>query len=174
MDGFCDTMDALSSHRSREEKLKIMKDSRCGAFSVMWMCVCLLLQCAAFGKLYGMELRMFAGSCAVFVLSRALSGISVAVFPKAGTSTLANTFSRNSGRMVPWILGGLFFVTVVFAVLIQQMAGWLVTAVCLGVFFYYKRMAQKQFGGITGDVAGYFLVLCETLALCVCAFFLKG
>ena len=30
------------------------------------------------------------------------------------------------------------------------------------IFWYYARMQKKQFGGVTGDLAGYFLVLCET------------
>ena len=29
------------------------------------------------------------------------------------------------------------------------------------MFGYYKWMSQQKFGGITGDLAGYFLQLCE-------------
>ena len=34
-----------------------------------------------------------------------------------------------------------------------------------GVLFfqYYKILCKKQFGGITGDLAGYFLQMCEIL-----------
>ena len=35
---------------------------------------------------------------------------------------------------------------------------WAAAAVC---FFYYKRMSRKEFGGITGDLAGFFLQICE-------------
>ena len=28
-------------------------------------------------------------------------------------------------------------------------------------FLYYRRMALGQFGGITGDLAGFFLQVCE-------------
>ena len=31
------------------------------------------------------------------------------------------------------------------------------------VFLYYYFMQKKQFGGITGDLAGFFLVLNETV-----------
>jgi len=44
------------------------------------------------------------------------------------------------------------------------MTGWygLVTLGCLlGSFFYYKWMSRKQFGGITGDLAGYFVTTSE-------------
>ena len=33
------------------------------------------------------------------------------------------------------------------------------------IFFYYYRMSRKQFGGITGDLAGYFLQVCELAML---------
>ena len=36
--------------------------------------------------------------------------------------------------------------------------------------FYYYKMSFKQFGGITGDLAGYFLQICELVMLTVVAF----
>ena len=36
MDGFMDTVDALSSHQTRERKLAILKDPNCGAFAVLY------------------------------------------------------------------------------------------------------------------------------------------
>ena len=38
-------------------------------------------------------------------------------------------------------------------------------------FLYYRRMVFREFGGVTGDLAGYFLQLCElfmVLAAAVC------
>ena len=32
------------------------------------------------------------------------------------------------------------------------------------VFAYYRRMSYRIFGGITGDLAGYFVQLCELAA----------
>uniref|UniRef100_UPI0004B7E68E adenosylcobinamide-GDP ribazoletransferase n=1 Tax=Clostridium sp. 12(A) TaxID=1163671 RepID=UPI0004B7E68E len=29
------------------------------------------------------------------------------------------------------------------------------------VYWYYYNMAKREFGGITGDLAGYFLQICE-------------
>ena len=40
MDGYMDTMDALSSHQIKERKLEIMKDPNCGAFSVIYCAIC--------------------------------------------------------------------------------------------------------------------------------------
>ena len=41
----------------------------------------------------------------------------------------------------------------------------LVIAAALLVFVYYYRMSRKKFGGTTGDLAGYFLQLCELAML---------
>ena len=41
----------------------------------------------------------------------------------------------------------------------------------LAVLFYYNKMSAKQFGGITGDLAGWFLQKAELwmlAALCAC------
>ncbi len=33
------------------------------------------------------------------------------------------------------------------------------------IFIYYRVMAMHRFGGVTGDLAGYFLQLCELAIL---------
>ena len=38
-------------------------------------------------------------------------------------------------------------------------------AVQLGVFLWFGRMAKRAFGGITGDLAGWFLQVCELASL---------
>ena len=39
IDGFCDTVDARSSHQSREKKLEILKDPHIGAFALIYCVV---------------------------------------------------------------------------------------------------------------------------------------
>ena len=46
MDGYLDTVDALSSHQTCEKKLAIMKDANCGAFAVIYGGVYLLAYAA--------------------------------------------------------------------------------------------------------------------------------
>ena len=50
-DGFCDTVDALSSHAERERKLEILKDSHCGAFAVIFFGLWLALYVAGWAAL---------------------------------------------------------------------------------------------------------------------------
>ena len=41
----------------------------------------------------------------------------------------------------------------------------LLAVVQLAVFLWYGRMAEREFGGITGDLAGWFLQVCELASL---------
>ena len=81
MDGFMDTIDALASHQSREKKLAIMKDSHCGAFSVMYCCLYLLLAFGLYHALY--QTALIPMTCLGFFLSRAFTAFAAFTFPNA-------------------------------------------------------------------------------------------
>ncbi|MDY5985678.1 MAG: adenosylcobinamide-GDP ribazoletransferase, partial [Lachnoclostridium sp.] len=49
------------------------------------------------------------------------------------------------------------------AVHLRAAAGALLAEVL--VFWYYKKMSTRQFGGVTGDLAGYFLEISELAML---------
>ena len=40
-------------------------------------------------------------------------------------------------------------------------AGMIVVIAALSAFVYYYYRSKKELGGITGDTAGYFVLLCE-------------
>ncbi|MBR5017541.1 MAG: adenosylcobinamide-GDP ribazoletransferase, partial [Spirochaetia bacterium] len=64
----------------------------------------------------------------------------------------------------------LFYIALCTAALII-LCGWLgLLILCVNelVFLYYRLTAYKKFGGITGDLAGWFLQLAE-LATLLCA-----
>lgn len=164
MDGLLDTADAMSSWKSREERLEIMKDSHSGAFAVIW-CGAYLL--ASFGIMSELILSDMPLLMLTYVISRTLSGIALLKFPKAKKTGLLKTFSdkamNDKGARI------LIIELTVFA------AGMLVAAVSggtlikgfvtLGIgalgFALYYRLTKKTFGGITGDLAGCFLCLEE-------------
>lgn len=49
----------------------------------------------------------------------------------------------------------------------------LTAAVQLAVFVYYRRMSDRDFGGITGDLAGWFLQVCELASMGAAVVYLK-
>lgn len=160
MDGFCDTTDALSSHQPMERKLEILKDSHTGAFSIIFSCVYLIL---AFGALSQVE--SWRGWCVIglgFVLSRALSGLALANLKGARPTGMLQAFADASHKTAV-SLAMLVFIALAAAgmLVISPVSGGgalVVAALCL---LFYRSMAYRQFGGITGDLAGFFLQLCE-------------
>ena len=168
IDGFCDTSDALYSRRPMERKLEILKDSHCGTFSVLALCVVLMLSCGAYSQLYEDGQSILLISC-IFAVSRCLSGISVMRFPITPTSSLAKTFNKTASKNTALILSAeLIIVFAVMTFLNPKIAVCIIISAFL-VFFGYRRMAVKEFGGITGDLAGFFLVVCETVCLLLTA-----
>lgn len=164
MDGYMDTVDALASHQTRERKLEIMKDSACGAFAVLYCGVYLLLHFGLVSAVY--EAGNVAAYAPVYVLSRSLSALCAMTIPNARKAGMLCAFTENTQKnravaaMVPVAVlaaAGLVLLDVVCGLL--AVMGSILAALC------YRRMAMKQFGGATGDTAGFFLQVCELAAL---------
>ena len=160
VDGFMDTSDAVSSRKERDNKLEILKDSHVGAFSVIR-----LLTAAG---LYLAAISMFRSRGAVlvfaisFVVSRCLSAAAVLHFPSAvHRGSLFYTASAASRKINTIVVCILFVLCAAGMILADWLPGLLAVVGALGSFGYYKWMSDRQFGGITGDLAGYFVVICE-------------
>lgn len=159
MDGFMDTMDALGSWGDREKKLEILKDSHAGAFAILGMGCYLMWSVAVWSELPAEVLRV----CGVgFVLSRALSGFSVVTLPAARNSGLLKMFQDGAQKKVVRITMCLYVATAVIMMAVMDaraMTGAVAGAMI--AFLYYIVVSRKQFGGVTGDLAGFFLETAE-------------
>ena len=166
LDGYADTSDALSSYGDREKKLEILKDSHCGAFAVIRLCSYFL---AYFALCTAVQFTPRIGLCwtLALMLERALSGLAIASFPLARNTGLAHTFASAADRQavcsVLLVLAGLLC-----AALVLLGGGALVLATLL-VFWRYRVVSDRQFGGITGDLAGWFLQKAELWMLAALA-----
>lgn len=165
LDGFCDTVDALSSHQTVEKKLEILKDSHTGAFAILGAIVYFLLDTALWSE-YQFTVSTALVLLISFVLSRTLSALALVIFHPAKNSGLLRTFSDLAQkRTVRTVM--LLFLVLCFALLLvlDWKSGTLVIVAAALTFWYYHHMSGKQFGGITGDLAGYFVTLCEWFSL---------
>lgn len=162
MDGFLDTMDAKSSYKSREEKLAILKDPHIGAFGVICVGIYLVLY---LGLMSEMDEKNMIFLALGYVYERILSGFSVVTFQKARKDGMAADTARASQQGVKWILAVEGILCAVFYLYLDPWTGMVCILVGLLVFLYYRFMAYRIFGGITGDLAGYFLQMCELLLL---------
>lgn len=170
LDGLVDTADALYSRRETQKKLEILKDPHVGAFGVIVCCGYLLANFALWGQMY--ETPQLTGlCCAGFFLSRCCSAMAVVSFPAAKNSGLAHLFSGYADKKAVRICCG-GYLLLAGGLLVWQFA-WAGAAVLAGmglVFVWFWRLCRKQFGGITGDLAGFFLQAVELAVLAICTF----
>jgi len=161
LDGFCDTCDALSSHQSREKKLEIMKDSHAGAFAIICCGVYLMLLFAAWLEitLTPVAALLLAISPAI---SRCLSALAAVSWRNARGNGLLATFTEpmDAKKARIWLLT-LFLLLVAGAGAVDLWLGGLMVGAAAAAFVYYRFVSYRQFGGITGDTAGFFLQICE-------------
>jgi adenosylcobinamide-GDP ribazoletransferase len=112
-----------------------------------------------------------------FVLERALSGLSVASFPLAKDTGLAHTFAKAADKSrVKITLLLLSALIIALQGLFCGVMGIAYAAVALIVFGLYRFTAVREFGGITGDLAGWFLQkyeLWQLAAVVICQIILR-
>ncbi len=167
VDGFMDVADALSSFKSMEEKLLILKDPHIGAFSVIRLGICGLVFIASLIIVIDSNAgaSFIPGIAAGFVLSRCLSALSILTFKSAKKEGMLyyEATSAAGGRQINLIL-----ISIIGAAAVWAMAyfTWPMEYIMLAAaalsFIWYKHLSYREFGGITGDTAGYFVVICET------------
>ena len=167
LDGFMDTCDALASLGDTKKKLSVLKDPHTGAFAVISCCLLFLLEAGSYSVL---SLRTIAVVGAGFILSRSFSGFAAVSFKNARGDGMLYSFTEsadlktNKTALIIWAAVG-----IVFMVLIRPVCGLTAAAAAFIFFVYYRRRAYAEFGGITGDLEGWFLTICEALIAVVCA-----
>jgi adenosylcobinamide-GDP ribazoletransferase len=168
VDGFMDTMDAFHSYQPKEKKLEILKDSHIGAFSVIMLALYGLIYIGAFSEIIAdIPLKIV---CAGFVLSRCLSGLAIVYFPLAKKDGMLYTFATGSQKnILKWSLILQCIICSCF-MLYQSifMGAFSILASFISFAYYYYR-TKKELGGINGDTAGYFVLICEESIVVVTA-----
>ena len=105
------------------------------------------------------------------MISRALSGLSVIFFPKAKkTGSYVTMFAGKAQKKKgSAILGLLLFAASALLLVFGGRCGWICLLTAAAVYIWYYYISKKQFGGITGDLAGYFVQLLELVFLLAAA-----
>ena len=166
LDGYADTCDALASHAESVRKQEILKDPHIGSFAALRLCGWFLLTAALWSAVPEYPpVPVLLGFC----LSRTLSGLAVAAFPLAKHTGLAHTFAEAADRSrVRRILTGLD-VLLSLGLCLCGWGGAAMAAAAHLVYAYYYRMSIREFGGLSGDLAGWFLVQAEKWMLAALA-----
>jgi adenosylcobinamide-GDP ribazoletransferase len=170
LDGFMDVKDAFHSYQDREKKLQIMKDPHIGAFAVIgagmlllvWVGSAYLMVRKAFDSRMTAVLDVYYAS---FGLVRAFCGITSIAFPHAKEDGMLSMETKKSGA--PDIIILTVFAAASGAYMVYKNINFgLAAIIVLAVFsFWYKGKCKKEFGGVTGDTAGFYVVAGEAVVL---------
>lgn len=161
LDGFMDCADAMLSRRDLAQRRRILKDSSCGAFSVIAF-VCLALVC--FGAVASSTWS--APWCLIWIamVPRCASGIAVLTLPPMDSSQYAVLQPSKGVLFTAWTvlvlaLGSAALCgTAPLVCAVASLVGWL--GACLGGY--------RNLQGMSGDISGYAITLgegCGLLAL---------
>lgn len=169
MDGFCDTVDALSSHAAPERKREILKDSHAGAFAIIFTAAYVLLYFALCTEPErSLTAAVILGVHQAF--ARSLGALAGVAFPASGSQGLLASFREGAAKRAALILMGWCVVCAVVLVVLAPVSGIVCTLAAAALLWYLRRMAQKEFGGMSGDLAGYLITLAQ-LVLLACFIF---
>lgn len=165
LDGFCDTVDALSSRGTVEKKHEILKDSHAGTFSVIWLIAYFLITFSVYFDKNFFENSVYV-YCLIPIFSRISSGFASLHFKKYTSDGLLKTFTQSSKKGIStYILAIFFIVFTAFCVYLNAiMAVGLLLSMALCLIYVYF-MSKKQFGGLSGDISGFLLVISELFML---------
>lgn len=162
LDGWCDAWDAFGSHASREEKLRIMKDPRLGAFGAIGCGMYFLVAAGAWGEIYpggGVTAALALVGC---LFARGLAGLAAALMPCARPDGLAAAFSSGAGQKKAAAALGVQLVLLAAVLLaVHPLAGFAVLAAQCALAAAEAWVFRRQLGGITGDLAGFLLLGCQ-------------
>ncbi|MDR1798019.1 MAG: adenosylcobinamide-GDP ribazoletransferase [Clostridiales Family XIII bacterium] len=198
LDGFADTVDALSSRASKARKVEILGDPNIGAFAGIGLAAYLLvyfaLACellrqsgwyvidglAADGSLVGAVDA--AGGPAAFaivfsvpeiwllgfvsVMSRAAGAFASLAFPFVENNDLLHTFRGGRAAVSARVCCAVWFALAAgFSLVVSGApAAFAILAVAFCAL-YVRFMSLREFGGMTGDLAGYLIQISELWAL---------
>jgi len=160
IDGFMDCMDAIHSYGDHNVRLEILKDPHIGAF-----CVIKLLELIGIWYIsaYYLSGNIFILAAVGFVVSRALSGFTLLIFPPAKNTGMLK-FTRDHASkysclviLLIWIIASF-----VYCYILEGIKGIIPGCISIFCMFIYRYKSLKDFGGITGDTAGCFLTMTET------------
>ena len=179
LDGYMDVCDALLSRRDKQEKLRILKDPHTGAFSVISV---VMLFVVNFSGLYTVISNSInnntinnintsaVGLILIPIISRSLMGYLLLSKDSMKGSSLGAFFKQGTGKVDRFILLACLTISSIIAVFIFGIYGVIMSLAMILVSTFLVNSAAKEFDGMSGDSAGYGLVIAETIGVLILSF----
>jgi adenosylcobinamide-GDP ribazoletransferase len=160
LDGLMDVCDGAFAAQNREEALKIMKDSRIGAFGALGAFSVLLLKVSLLASLS--EPLRTPVLLLMPAVGRWVCVWVICQFPSALQSGMGKMFKQEvTGRHCLWAT---LVVAIIAGALLSWRAIFLMLFVCL-VAYLVALQLSRRFGGLTGDCYGAICEVSEVLVL---------
>jgi adenosylcobinamide-GDP ribazoletransferase len=148
-DGLADVADGFGGGRTREDKLRIMRDPRVGSYGAIALVVALLARAGALAALAA-PWAVGAALVAAGTISRAALPAVMATLPNARSDGLAAA----AGRPHPLRAGAAVLVGALLAVVLLGPAAPAALLAGGAGALAVALLARRQIGGHTGDVLG--------------------
>jgi adenosylcobinamide-GDP ribazoletransferase len=152
LDGVADTMDGIAGHRTPEQRLEIMRDSRIGGFGAIGLIFLLLIQYVSLNGIpnYPEKLIVFSLILAP-VLGRWAMVNAIFVYPYARPMGLGRVYKD----AVTWRHFAIAtFVALTLSVLLFGAAGLIIMVGCWAIVNLLAFYLKHQLNGLTGDTYG--------------------
>lgn len=173
-DGYMDVCDATLSRRDRDEKLRILKDSRSGSFAVLSIVLYMIVYFAAMYTICTFSDPATAAMLMIIpCITRAFAVQSVFTIEPLSSSQYSEGWHKDKAGNIGMII--IVIVCMVCGAAICAVFHSLPMAVCLaaagaGCLSAVTAVA-KSLGGMSGDVSGHLIMVGELSAVVVLAIF---
>ena len=152
LDGFADTCDGIAGHKEVEDRWRVMRDSRAGAFGIVGIVLLLLVKYVSLTSIP--ETLMMATLLFMPMVSRWAMVYAIFVYPYARPSGMGRLFKQGT-RWPRFTIATI--ITVVVAVVLIPIFRLSGVMVILGVWVITAIVAaylKSKFSGLTGDTYG--------------------
>lgn len=179
LDGYMDVCDALLSRRDKQEKLRILKDPHTGAFAVISVVMLFVVNFSGVYTVISNSIKDNAinnintsavGLILIPIISRSLMGYLLLSKDSMKGSSLGAFFKQGTGKVDRFILLSSLIISSIISIFIFKIYGVIMSLAMILVSTFLVNSAAKEFDGMSGDSAGYGLVIAETIGVLVLSF----
>lgn len=164
LDGFMDVCDALLSRRDKKEKIRILKDPNTGAFSVISLAILFVIDFASVYTLIDNK-KYVVGIVIIPIISRSLMALMLLKKESMKESSLGSYFKKGTRKIDIFILYLFLFISTLSFIYFIGAKGIIVSLVMIISAIISVNNSTKELGGMSGDSAGYGLVISEIIGM---------
>lgn len=158
IDGLSDTCDGFFSSRDREKILEIMKDSRSGTFGVIAVVLDLLIKFILISKI---KMNLFP--CIVLSCANArLTAVMLMTYTKCARPNGLGSMFSESGTKKYFCIGAAMYIIIICIFNVKFIIPLII---CLLASLLITMKSYKTIGGLTGDVYGANIEICEIVSI---------